>query len=110
MRRIFKQSCTLLCLVAGSVYVNAQDNTLNPVTVTSSVTPIKASETGRNITVIKGEQFAKQPIQSIDDLLKYLPGVEVQQRGPMGAQADIVIRGGTFQQVLVVLDGIRLND
>ena len=110
MRSIFKQSCLLFGLIASSIYVNAQDNTLNPVTVTSSIAPIKASETGRNITVIKGEQFAKQPIQSIDDLLKYLPGVEVQQRGPMGAQADIVIRGGTFQQVLVVLDGIRLND
>ena len=36
--------------------------------------------------------------------------MEVQARGPMGAQSDIVMRGGTFQQVLVILDGIRLND
>src|ERR1700694_4441408 len=28
----------------------------------------------------------------------------------MGAQSDIVLRGGTFQQVLVILDGVRLND
>src|SRR5437763_10816945 len=39
-----------------------------------------------------------------------MPGVEVQSRGPMGAQSDIVLRGGTFQQVLVILDGVRLND
>ncbi len=110
MRSIKKKALALLCLVTSGTLVNAQENTLDPVTITSGIAPIKASETGRNITVIKGEQFAKQPIQSIDDLLKYLPGVEVQQRGPMGAQADIVIRGGTFQQVLVVLDGIRLND
>ncbi len=31
-------------------------------------------------------------------------------RGPMGAQSDIVLRGGTFQQVLVIIDGIRIND
>ena len=93
-----------------SIKTKAQESTLDPITITSSIAPIAASQTGRNITVVKGDQIAKQPIQSIDDLLKYLPGVEVQQRGPMGAQADISIRGGTFQQVLVILDGIRLND
>ncbi|MGE5521451.1 MAG: TonB-dependent receptor plug domain-containing protein, partial [Candidatus Dadabacteria bacterium] len=45
-----------------------------------------------------------------DELLRYLPGIEVQMRGPMGAQSDIVLRGGTFQQVLVIVDGLRLND
>jgi vitamin B12 transporter len=49
-------------------------------------------------------------VQSLDELLRYVPGVEVQARGPMGAQSDLVLRGGTFQQVLVVLDGLRLND
>ncbi|MEJ0106068.1 MAG: TonB-dependent receptor [Bacteroidota bacterium] len=68
------------------------------------------SETGRNIISIKGEAFNNLPVHSIDDLLRYLPGIEVQQRGPMGAQSDILIRGGTFQQVLIILDGIRLND
>lgn len=107
----FKKTCKAiiaLCIYNSSLI--AQENNLDPVTITASIAPINTSKTGRNITVIKGEQIAKQPIQSIDDLLKYIPGVEVQQRGPMGAQADIIIRGGTFQQVLVILDGIRLND
>lgn len=83
---------------------------LDPVTITASVSPTQSSKTGRNIIVIKGDQFAKLPINSVDELLKYVPGIEVQARGPMGSQSDIVIRGGTFQQVLVILDGIRLND
>ncbi|MEO7048359.1 MAG: TonB-dependent receptor, partial [Ferruginibacter sp.] len=52
----------------------------------------------------------KLPIHSLDELLKYTSSVEVQQRGPDGAQADIVIRGGTFQQVLVLIDGVKIND
>jgi iron complex outermembrane receptor protein len=36
--------------------------------------------------------------------------MEVQSRGPFGAQADFSLRGATFQQVLVILDGVRLND
>lgn len=88
----------------------AQEISLDPVTVTSSLVEKRASQTGRNIAVIKGEYFQQLPVHSIDDLLRYIPGVEIQARGPQGSQSDIVLRGGTFQQVLVILDGIRLND
>jgi iron complex outermembrane receptor protein len=102
---IFLNSCIVLSTL------NAQNNNeLDTVTVTNSYSKEKISSTGRNIIIIKGDQFTKQPIHSVDELLRYLPGVEVQTRGAYGAQADIVLRGGTFQQVLVILDGVRLND
>lgn len=106
-----KAKSVILALVVCSI-AKAQniDSLLNPVTVTASLQELPASKTGRNITSISGAYFSQLPIHSLDDLLKYLPGVEVQQRGPAGSQADIVIRGGTFQQVLVLLDGLRLND
>lgn len=101
--------CNSLFFVTGFSY--SQDTiTLDPVSISASLKPINVSKTGRNIVIIKGEEFNKLPIHSIDELLRYLPGIEVQSRGPMGSQSDIVIRGGTFQQVLVVLDGLRLND
>jgi vitamin B12 transporter len=97
------------CIVVSCL--NAQSNNeLDTVTITNSYAKEKISSTGRNITIIKGDQFLKQPVHSVDELLRYLPGVEVQTRGAFGAQADIVLRGGTFQQVLVILDGVRLND
>src|SRR6476661_4136743 len=90
----------------------AQENeaNLDPVTVTSSVSPERISKTGLNIFVIKGERFYNLPVNSVDELLRYLPGIEIQSRGAMGSQSDIVLRGGTFQQVLVIMDGVRLND
>jgi vitamin B12 transporter len=105
----------VFCILATAItttYVFAQEkNTeLDPVTITTSLAPEKASQTGRNLFVIKGERFAGLPVHSVDELLRYLPGVEVQVRGPLGSQSDIVVRGGTFQQVLVILDGLRLND
>ncbi|MCE7063462.1 TonB-dependent siderophore receptor [Dyadobacter sp. CY343] len=105
-----KISITICALTLLSTSLFAQDISLDPVTVTSSIVEKRASETGRNIAVIKGENFQNLPVHSIDDLLRYVPGVEIQARGPMGSQSDIVLRGGTFQQVLVILDGIRLND
>ncbi|HSC55221.1 MAG TPA: TonB-dependent receptor [Phnomibacter sp.] len=94
-------------------HLSAQDSSstgLDPVTITASYSPVQASKTGRNLVVLNGAQFQQLPVHSLDELLRYVPGVEVQARGPMGAQSDIVLRGGTYQQVLVILDGIKLND
>lgn len=99
------------CIIGCLVYLNSYSQIeLDPVTVTGSLTQQQSSKTGRNIITIKGELFNKLPVNSIDELLRYLPGIELQMRGPQGSQSDILIRGGTFQQVLVILDGIRLND
>ncbi len=97
--------CCLLSLSA-----KAQETLLDTIVVSASLRNQLEKETGRNILTIKGSDFQKFPVNTLDDLLKYLPGIEVQQRGPQGAQADIIIRGGTFQQVLVLIDGVRLND
>ena len=99
-------------LILLSFLSNAQQSEINldPVTITATLQPLPVSRTGRNITTISGNYFDKLPVHSIDELLRYVPGVEVQQRGPAGSQSDIVLRGGTFQQVLIILDGIRLND
>ena len=106
-RNIIFYSALLFCIPA---FTQEQEVELDPVTITSSLSAVTSSKTGRNIIVIKGEDFLKLPVHSIDDLLRYVPGVEIQARGPMGAQSDIVLRGGTFQQVLVIVDGIRIND
>lgn len=107
-----KKTTIVSLAVLGTLNLNAQSQEveLDPVTVTSSLNAVKASRTGRNIVILKGEQFAQLPVHSVDELLRYIPGVEVQARGPQGSQSDIVLRGGTFQQVLVIVDGIRLND
>lgn len=92
---------------------NAEQQTatiLDPITVTSSSIETRASKTGRNITVITSKEISQLPVRTPDELLRFLPGIDVQTRGVLGAQSDISMRGGTFQQVLVILDGLRLND
>jgi iron complex outermembrane receptor protein len=101
---------TLFSAQQAGAQTGDTDVLLDPVTVSSSLVERRSSETGRNITIIKGESLAGVPVHSLDELLKFVPGVDVQTRGPLGAQSDITLRGGTFQQVLVILDGMRLND
>lgn len=99
----------ILALVNFKAY-SQEIKELDNVNITNAQTIQKNNTTGKNITIVDGKIFDKLAINSIDELLKYTPGIEVQQRGPAGSQADIIIRGGTFQQVLVLIDGVKLND
>ena len=60
--------------------------------------------------VVTDADIAQAPVQSINDLLKYAVGVDVRQRGPIGAQTDISIRGGTSEQIIILLNGINICD
>jgi len=106
VKKLFLSCSIFLCLQARS----QQATDLNPVTVTATRGAQQLSGTGRSMVVLDGKLFNRLPVTSIDELLKYVPGVEVQQRGPAGSQSDVVIRGGTFQQVLVLVDGVKIND
>ncbi len=83
---------------------------LNEVTVYGTRLDQVAGQTGRYVTVVPGATLSQYPVASLDDLLRLLPAIEMQSRGNFGAQADITLRGSTFNQVLVLLDGMRLND
>lgn len=100
----------MLVFVSTKALSQEKDIELSNITITASLLEQQQKETGRNITTIKGETFYSLPVNSIDELLRYIPGIEVQQRGPQGAQSNIILRGGTFQQVLVIIDGVKLND
>ena len=68
------------------------------------------SEMGRIVTVIDKETIASLPVASIDELLESAAGIDIRQRGAGNTQADISMRGGTFDQVLVLLNGVNITD
>jgi len=65
---------------------------------------------GRIVTVIEQKEIAQLSVQSIDQLLDYVAGVDIRQRGTNTTQADISVRGGSFDQVLVLLNGVNITD
>lgn len=69
-----------------------------------------ASESLRIVTVLSKDDIATMPVQSVNDLLDYLPGVDVRTRGANGVLADLSMRGGTFDQVIVLLNGVNVTD
>ncbi len=83
---------------------------LNEVQVSARRSPALYSEVGRVITVITKQEISNLPAQSVDDLLRYAAGIDVRQRGPVGIQSDVTIRGGSFNQVMILLNGINITD
>jgi iron complex outermembrane receptor protein len=62
------------------------------------------------VTVVEREAIQRMPIQSVDELLESVAGIDIRQRGVGGTQSDISIRGGSFDQVLVLLNGVNITD
>lgn len=83
---------------------------LEEIEVTAQRAPVTFSETARIIAVISRSELTQLPAQTLPELLDYLPGVDVRQRGSEGVQADLTIRGGTFDQTLILLNGINITD
>lgn len=83
---------------------------LEEVMVTASLAPRPLNQTAKTLTIITREQIAQAPVQSLQDLLNYVAGVDVTQRGRHGVQADISVRGGTADQAAILLNGVNLSN
>src|SRR5690606_28195220 len=99
-----------LVWLAGAAAAAAQDTYKQTVVVTAAATPIDLASANRTLTVITREQIEALPAYSVPDVLRLVSSVDVRARGDRGVQTDFAVRGATFGQMLVLVDGVRLND
>ena len=78
-------------------------------TVTVSATPIAVDDAGSSITVITREELQRRNT-GIQTLLRSVPGFAVSQQGTIGAVTQLRVRGAEANQVLVMINGIEVND
>ncbi|WP_213279220.1 TonB-dependent receptor plug domain-containing protein [Chryseobacterium indologenes] len=94
------------------LWVNAQEKTTDIESIEFQgkfiSTPYKSAN--QNISVISREDIVNSPAKSIDEILQQVPGMDIRRRGANGVQSDIGFRGSSFEQVLLLLNGIRMND
>jgi iron complex outermembrane receptor protein len=106
-----------LLIVTISLLINlaavAQQDTmrlLNEVPVYANRIQTGFNETSASVIVINAAQLQHTPAISVADALHYYAGVDMRQRGANGVQADAGIRGSTFDQVLILINGIKISD
>ena len=77
--------------------------------VTGTYEPVGVSDVDRDVTRLDVRN-TRALYPSLIDVLRLDPAVDLQERGPNGVQSDISIRGASFEQSLVLVDGLRMND
>ncbi|MCF7886513.1 MAG: TonB-dependent receptor [Candidatus Marinimicrobia bacterium] len=97
----------LTALANGQIYSTYQSDTI---VVTGHRIPTSLSEISRNIKVISDLQIKKMGASSINELLASSITGDLQSRGPGGVQTDLHLRGSSFNQVLILIDGMKVND
>lgn len=103
---------TLTLLLAGLQVANAQtiSSTLDSVMIRENRITEPYRRQNRNIEILDAKQIKSLPVKTVNELLSYAAGVDLRQRGPVGTQADVSIDGSTFDQVLVLINGVKMSD
>jgi iron complex outermembrane recepter protein len=79
------------------------------VAVTGTFTPVPTQDIDRSITVVDTREQSTLYTHWVN-YLQLIPSIDLQERAPDGVQADLSVRGSTFEQTLVLLNGLRMND
>ncbi len=91
-------------LSAGKTYKGEE------IIVTGKRTPIAFSEVGRIIKIIPKAEIEAISASSLQDILNFTQNLDIRQRGGMDMQADISLNGGSFDQVMILINGINMTD
>ncbi|MBN2440337.1 MAG: TonB-dependent receptor [Spirochaetales bacterium] len=88
----------------------SEDYELEKVTVTATKTETEILDVPAHISVITKEDIEDAGVSSVAEIVAQHSGITIQDYGPEGAQTNISIRGSGSKSVLVLLNGVRLND
>lgn len=88
----------------------AQEKNIDEVIVTGKLMDLPLKKSSVNVTIIDKTQIQNSAAQSIEEVLAYYTGMDIRKRGANGVQTDLSIRGSSFDQVLLLVNGIRMAD
>jgi vitamin B12 transporter len=112
--------CTLVlsgffCLFHATAQETSQAQFPPPPTAKTTVVvvgnpePVTLGESNRSVMILNPQEHPLA-FPTVEDLLRTDASTYIEQRGAGGAQADIVMRGSSFAQTLVLINGLRVND
>ncbi|MEO6923869.1 MAG: TonB-dependent receptor plug domain-containing protein, partial [Bryocella sp.] len=105
-------SGTVLCVAqqsAAPVASQAIPAVKDTITVVGQANPVTEGESERSTTV-QEVQPQRLMVSGIPDMLRADSSVDIEQRGGGATQNDVSIRGSSYEQTLVLLNGLRIND
>ena len=102
--------CVLIFLIVFQTPLTAQETVLNEVIVSSPRIELSMGQQSRSVITITAKEIAESGANTLIDVLSDVAGIELRSRGAQDVQSDIYIRGGGFDQVLLLIDGIKVDN
>lgn len=88
----------------------SKERKIEAVTIQGKFLNLPVKKVNENVTVISRAQIENAPAKSVEEVLAQYTGFDIRRRGSNGVQADISLRGSSFEQVLILVNGIRMSD
>jgi len=99
-----------ILLVSNLVLSQNKTKVLDSIVITSSRIELPFQQNSRTIVLLTAKQIKESTATNVVDLLQQAAGIDIRRRGVQGMQADLYIRGGSFDQTLLLIDGIKVED
>nr|WP_240049026.1 TonB-dependent receptor [Parerythrobacter lutipelagi] len=80
------------------------------ITVTATGTRIEVEDTGQTVTVLGAQEIAQVQGADLTRVLQRTPGVTFARNGGVGSFTGVRVRGAEAEQLLTIIDGVRLSD
>lgn len=109
-RRFFVLNLFYFCVTAFSQQDLIKTTLVNEIIVTGRGNPFDYFKRNQSMSLLRSDKLVSLPARSLSEALSYTSGVDVRQRGLNGMQADIGIRGGSFEQTLILVNGFKMID
>lgn len=87
-----------------------QNQNLDTVMISSTRIDLPFKENSRSIEIISSEEIKNSAATTLAGVLQEVAGIDIRRRGTAGSQADLYIRGGGFDQTLLLIDGVKMDD
>jgi iron complex outermembrane receptor protein len=108
-----KKLLSVILIIAINSIINSQEKQINLEEVTVVSSPrieLELFESSKTVQVVSKEEIINSPANNVAELLQQVAGIDIRRRGTSGMQADLYIRGGGFDQTLLLIDGIKVED
>lgn len=109
MNSITRVLCITTMLTSAAAWSQTMDSDANYLSA-STVTSVQDEQANHTVYTLEGEDIRQFAGLSVGDALEWITGLEIRQRGVADVQSDLSLRGSTFDQVLVLVNGVPYSD
>jgi len=112
MRKKMLPIIMMLLTISTTAQINGDSSSIkiDEVIIQANRLQLPVSENSNTVNIITRQQLENNPVHSVAEALQNVAGLDIRQRGVHGIQADVSLRGGTFDQVLILINGVKMAD